>query len=64
VANEFMQEFARTGRMQHGFLSTFLAVVTGDVGAAIRALAGGVKVQSMLGHRDSHGVQENTMLAS
>jgi hypothetical protein len=42
MADELVQEFARAGRMQHGFLAAVVAKIAGNDGPAIRAVAGGV----------------------
>jgi hypothetical protein len=42
MADELVQEFARAGRMQHGFLAAVVAKIAGNDGPAVRAIAGGV----------------------
>ncbi|MCS0631549.1 hypothetical protein NX786_19655 [Telluria mixta] len=42
MADELVQELARAGRMQNRFLTTFVAKITGNDGAAVRAIAGSV----------------------
>ena len=42
MADELVQEFARAGRMQHGFLAALVAKIAGNDGAAVRAVARGL----------------------
>jgi hypothetical protein len=53
MADEFVQELARAGRMQHGLLAAFVAEIPGHGGPAIRAVTGGMVEVDLRVHGNS-----------
>jgi hypothetical protein len=60
MADEFVQEFARAGRMQHGLLAALVAEISRHVRPAVRAVADGMVEFDLRVHGNSRQTTDKT----